>query len=369
MKRLFKQVCKYYFCLTLFIILVDLYICQSEMTSLGCHELMEEPEWQVVHIYECVELVSDSIVDVFLSYIVETIVIFLLVQKGIRYWIEKDRYGSEFLETLPVKKVERKVFYILMDGLQILISLTAVCIYIFQYSKGMLEMVEIEVPWLAKSIFGMGITMFSYLFFLLGCVYLIENIFINGFMKLFGILSGFWMASSILYNLAYLNGKSNKLSNILDFLTVNVVWNLGKEWEQNIMTQDIFYKGDLLDYSLLNRVEWIDDYFAYSKIGLFYDLSKIECYLKLGLIYLLLGIALAVLSVLLAKKQELSKDAFYFSFGRYLYSALIAVTVFFMLYVNAFSNWHKCFILLAAITVFVVLLYLLNPKKKKQAAA
>ena len=135
-------------------------------------------------------------------------------------------------------------------------------------------------------------------------------------------------------------------------------------WFHEHMDPPLQYMGEWFDYSSIGATVpelgvWLD------KLNRVYAFSDVGNYILYALGYLAIGLLLFGFVVLLTGKKELSKDGFYFDFGRYLVSGMVALTMFCML--NGWSGNVLQIIcnVAACIVVDLLLLHFLNPERKK----
>lgn len=320
---------------------------------------------------------SDYIVTAFLESIITIILVGLLAKKSIIYWIEKNASGRDFLQSLPICRNERVRFHFLMDVLLIVVSVLIYACYEYSVVIFGLASAQIELPWLGSAYVGMALVSISYLLLLLGLLYFVECMWVNGAMKLVGFLGSLLMIYLVVYRLFYQFEESAIMQNIYGFFTRESVAGsyysidepnvasigLRHVWVHDALNIPFIYKGEnIVSHTLisLNESRWYD----FDGISLLYDFTHLNTYIFYAIGYLLIGVLLFVIAYMLSSKQELSKGTFYFDFGRYLFSGMIAVTFYVMVMGAQIYIWQWIVNIVAAIIVFVVLMYLLNPDRK-----
>ncbi len=311
----------------------------------------------------------------------------LLAKKVFIYWTEQNRCGREFFQSLPINKMNRVQFHLIMDLLQLVLPVIIYGVYEYVQLNTFLETVaKLHIPWLLESMFGMMITSVCYTVMLLGVLYLMEAIFVDGSMKLICFVGVYLMAGTI-FNCVFDQLYANKwVQNIIGFFTMesaggaqydlltavdmkfNEIWSWQYDshfaWFHEHMDPPLQYMGEWFDYSSLGvavpELEvWLDN------LNRVYAFSDVGNYIWYALGYLAIGLLLFGFVVLLTGKKELSKDGFYFDFGRYLVSGMVALTMFCML-----NDWSGNVLQIicnvaACIIVVLLLLHFLNPERKK----
>lgn len=374
MNKLWKHEWKYHI---FFVVAV------SVMLVLSCdmREWIEYSNWfdtdKVVAIVGWVGSMSDYITTTFLDSIISIILVGLLAKKSIIYWIEKNASGRDFLQSLPIRRNERVRFHFLMDVLLIVVSVLVYACYDYSVVSSGLVSNQVEIPWLGSAYVGMAVVSISYLLLILGWLYFVECIWINGAMKLVSFLGSLLMIYLIVYRLFYQFEESRIMQNIYGFLaresvagsyysleeTTGASFGLRHLWIHDTLDTPFMYKGENIVSETLISSEasmWYD----FDGLSRLYDFTHPETYIFHVIGYLVIGVLLVVIAHWLSSKQELSKGNFYFDFGRYLFSGMIAVTFYVMIISAQSYAWQWIVNIVAAIIVFVVLMYLLNPERK-----
>ena len=299
----------------------------------------------------------------------------LILKAGI-FWIEKDSYGREFFQFLPIRRKDRVCFHFLMDSLLIFLSASAYIVFLYIRMISMFRTQNIEMPWLWKAVCGEGITGICYLLFLLGVIAFLEAIFVDGIIKVLGSASMMGMLACMMEGLFGNNQTSVLLQKLYGFFFMKAAggnsYVLYREdfklniyegmWIHDLLHSEIFYKGEVLDYgaAMLACTGENADRICHSEVSWLYDFLHCSSYLGYVLGYLgLAGIFFGV-SLYLTKKQELSRQGFYFSFGKYLFSSVVCGTFFIILISQTGIFWHKCIISVSSILLFSVLVYIIN---------
>lgn len=299
----------------------------------------------------------------------------LILKAGI-FWVEKDSYGREFFQFLPIRRKDRVCFHFLMDSLLIFLSASAYIVFLYIRMISMLRTQNIEIPWLWKAVCGEGITGICYLLFLLGVIAFLEAIFVDGIIKVLGSVSMMGMLACMMEGLFGNNQTSVLLQKLYGFFFIKAAGGnsyvlygedfklnaYGGMWIHDLSHSEIFYKGEVLDYgaAMLACTGENADRIYHSEVSWLYDFLHCSSYLGYVLGYLgLAGIFFGV-SLYLTKKQELSRQGFYFSFGKYLFSAVVCGTFFIILISQTGIFWHKCIISVSSILLFSVLVYIIN---------
>lgn len=378
MKKLFKQEWKYY----LFFLLVltgMLFVTNNywlEMIEVeGEGALLNLSKWSGYCVYwDILYGIACFVEGELLSLALQEVLAVLLIVKSIFFWMEKERSGREFIGTLPVKRIDRMAFHFIMDGLLVVIPITvyAVCRY-YQINSLLLQR-NIEIPWLAGSIFGGTLTSIAYLLFLLGLINVLESLFASGFVRIIGTVGGIYAGFGIIDFMFTLNEGVKWVQNLYGYLALESAGGsfylpvpAGKSlydegnfgWGHKAMDYTMYYKGELVETS--------DEIKEISMFGIdrVVDFSNMDSYIGYVLSYLILAALLIVVAVYLVKRQEASKSEFYFKAGRYLLCAVLSGYLTMIILLNAIAVWHKCLIVAAGIMVFIGLNYCMDTDRKK----
>lgn len=389
MSKLWKQEWKYHIIFIIITTLTVFLVCHSDLVReyddlFGTYTNEAIQSWMVLE--HCNWLMT-SIRYQFLEMVGVITFGCLLVKKVFIYWIEQNGWGREFIQSLPIRKVNRVQFHLIMDLLQLVLPVFIYGMYEYMQMNTFLETIaQLHIPWLLESMLGMMLTLISYTVMLLGVLYLIEAIFVGGSMKLIGFIGTYTMAR-IIFNCLFDQLYANKLmQNIMGFFTMESVggakydllmatnlmfddiwsWEYGSHfaWFYEHMDPPLQYMGEWLDYTSLGLTAheskvWLD------KLNGVYSFSDASNYIFYVLAYLVIGLVLIGAVIVLTDKKDLSKDGFYFDFGRVVMSGMIALTVLCMI-----TDWHgKLWLILldivAVIIVFFLMLYLLDSNRPK----
>jgi hypothetical protein len=71
------------------------------------------------------------------------------------------------------------------------------------------------------------------------------------------------------------------------------------------------------------------------------------------------------LSLYLTKRQELSKQGFFFPTGRYVFCLLLSCSFAAAMLTNSTALWHRVLIVLAGVLLYLILNYMMNLERKK----
>lgn len=339
------------------------------------HAADEGAEMLFLELYMDFDFVASDMIYTFLGNLILCQMVWLLIRKVLRYWIEKDSYGREFLGGLPVKAATRYWFRFVMDSILMVLPVILYAFYVYNKTIWQINGIEVDVPWFAASVAGVTITCIAFLFMLLGFLYFMETMFPNGLMKLVGALGSFGMLGLILNQSLVAAGNNVLVQFLYGFFTLQLPGNnyymvadtiksldgLSEGFVHCVMTVPIWYQGGILEESI---PEYYKEYFSKGILSRFYDFSHAGSYMGYALAYLAIAAALFGLAFWLTKRLELSKQGFYFSFEKYLFSALISATFFAMLMANVVSWWHKCLIFLLIILLFIFLVLCMTPGRK-----
>lgn len=321
----------------------------------------------------------------FLERVVIDVLIVLLVKKGIIYYIEKNACGREFFQSIPVSKNERFCFHLLMDVLTVVMSVIAIGIYEPIVLQNMLLQKGVEIPWLFHSYIGMAVTNISYIMMLLGVLYVVENMFVNGPMKLVGfggIIFVVYYVNEFIFSkhpfnivvqaiygfISRASVGGNYYGKISDSAYYGIVNEPGEElyhiWIHDHLNPPFLFQGEQLDYSLLAKDEGalLE---TMTSMNLMYDFSNASSYIWHVIGYLMIAIVLIVVAKYLANRCEVSKEGFYFDFAIYVVSGFLAIAFYVTLLINRVSGWHQVACVASALLLFVALVCLFDVHKAK----
>ncbi len=381
MKKLWKQEWKYYLFFILATILCIYFVGNDGyLRPLFEHWLDYDGSeyYEVMRLNFCLQVLAGDINDLILKNVVLIIAVFLLLEKSILWWLEKEEDSRHFLQFLPVKRRKRFLFHFMMDSLLIFVTVIVYAIFLYLKASVFLQSLNMEIPWLCKSMCGESITIICYLLMLLGFFYFMESIFVSGFTKILGTVSGIGMLAYLLNALFMRNPGSNLIQNIYGFFSMeatgNSYYSVIKDnpfskgtWLHARMQPTVFYNGELFEgyeeFALMDKAE---PFYEQLNINRFFDFSHPSTYLGYAAAYLGLAIILTGLAIWLSEKQELSKEGFYFSFGKYIFSAMICGTFYSIAYIIDDVLWHKWVVVIADLILFVLLIYGMTPKKESK---
>lgn len=294
-----------------------------------------------------------------------------LIMKIFQCWNEKNVYGREFIVLLPVKKRTRKGFYVLADSIFVTVSMLIYTVGILIYVTYGLRRIEIEIPWLTKAIVGEMLTSISYMLMLLGIIEFLEILFVDGIMKIVGVIGTLGMSALVLENVFDKFFKWQFVQKIYGFFTLegagnqyfeeytNIFSNGG--WMHSITDPPIFFQGQSVK-ELISVKKWILSDPEFSRA---YDFSHISTYAGWAACYLIIGCVMAGIAIWLAGKTDVSKSGFYFGFGRVLFSIVVGTAFLTMCIGAAKTVWYKLLVVVGAIGIIVVLVYMMTPDRKK----
>lgn len=388
MKKLWNYEWKYHFC---FVIITLLVLCG------GVHKVISSYREEIINMInesnntETIQnYISDEIMlDVtwmleeytycFLVLSVIVVVVLMVIKKSFIYFIETNSYGTDFLQTLPIRKNERFCFHLLMDVLTVVITLVVIDVYGFCVLHNVLSQIGIEIPWLIRAQIGTILVNISYTLMVLGVVYIVESIFVNGPMKLIGCLGTGFILTLVINILGHKYASIPFVENLHRFLT------------KNLFVDSLFLEEYNLRYNVVNEDGlniyqiWIDEHVApffllngekmnsyvlndnESQIsemihGLkaLYGFMNVNSYIVNVIGYLLLAVIFIGIAKYLHNKQEASKESFYFGFAKYVVSGFISCAFLVVLMVNWKQGWHQVICVLASILLFIVLVCLFD---------
>lgn len=349
MKKLFKHEWKYYVFFTIVVTVILI--------------INESPDFDLVYGENIPDIIGWGL-RIFLSGIngnllgssVLTVLIGILAFKAAFFWLERDSYGREFFQTLPVTRIDRIIFHLVMDSLVILTSVTASTVYLYCYSVNKWEEMEIEIPGLAASIFGEMFISIGYLLFLLCLINVLECLFADGFTRIVATAGSIFIGYWFFYFVFLLNETNKWIQKLYSFFILES-WCFDYAGTENGLVQEtmnttIYYKGNPLVVK-----------YGFTEY-LFFKFTDMESYIGRLIGYVLLAVILACIAICLAGRQENSKKNFYFAFGRYMISALISGTFCTMTLLEAETAWYEGLIILASVLLFSILAYWMDSDRK-----
>lgn len=298
----------------------------------------------------------------------------LLIIKFFQYWNEKSVYGREFIVMLPVKKRTRKGFYVLADSIFVAASMLIYTVGALVYVIYGLRRYEIEIPWLTKAVIGEMLTSISYMLMLLGIIEFLEILFVDGIMKIVGGVSMLGMSAFVLQKGFDAFYKVQFVQKLYGFLTLKGAgkqyfeedtinfFSIG-EWRHSITDPPILFQGQSLGE--LPYEKWGFNLSFDEEFSRIYDFTHISTYAGWVVCYLIIGCIMAGIAIWLAGKSDVSQHGFYFGFGRVLFSIFVGAAFFAMCIGAVKVIWHKLLVVGAAIVIIVVLIYLMDPNRKR----
>lgn len=336
---------------------------------------VENVQWHNIICF--MEVMCSCITMAFLDKIIWIVLGALLIKKSMIYWIEKNASGREFIQSLPVRKQERVQFHLLMDMLLVLVSVVVYACYEYSAVNYGLGLVQIEISWLGSAYIGMILVSVSFIWMMLGWLHLMESIWVNGTMKLLSFLGSLLMIFIVLRNMFHQFDESKIMQTIYGFFTRKTVagsyyslksWNTHSagfqyQWVHDLLNIPLLHKGEQIVLETIGVTEEGLQY-EFESLSRLYDFTHPRTYIYHVIGYLLIGILVFVIAYALLSKQELSKEAFYFDFGRYLFGGIIAVTFYAMISIAQSFAWQVIVNIVATILVFIILIYLMNPDRK-----
>lgn len=112
-------------------------------------------------------------------------------------------------------------------------------------------------------------------------------------------------------------------------------------------------------------VRFLDYTYKMGNLFQMYNFSEVSTYIGYAVGYLLIAAILIAFSVLLYKKQEISKKGFYFSFGRYLFNGWICMMFTLICLYFSITYIGRFVITAAGLLLFFGLNYAMNPNRRK----
>lgn len=323
-------------------------------------------DWMIISIAQC-------ILHTFFEKTIIIVLAGLLVKKAILYYIEKNAYGREFFQSLPVRRLERFRFHLLMDTMTIVVTMVIAGIYECLWVQKYLTQMEVQLKWLSASYLGMTMTNICYLLLFLGVLYFAESIFVNGPMKLVGGCGIVWFVGYFITCLYERWNQNPVIQAIYGFLIrvavpgnhcLEIVDYEGSRmttyyrWVHDNINPEIWYKGEKQILSLQSS-SFTDMQYAleeYTSVNSLYDFSNFLSYIGYAVGYLMIALILILLAGKLISRQEISKEDVYFAFAKYLISGVIAASFYMALMLHSYNGWHQVMCAVAALLVFALLL-------------
>lgn len=385
MSKLWKQEWKYHIFFTVAVTVILIISCELRESlrflgeipqDIGESLLYDNGEGKLAfwrYVVDSVECMCYDVNLAFTSKIIWIVLGGLLIKKGMIYWVEKNACGREFFQSLPIRRSERMLFHLLMDMMTVIVSVVGYTFYEYSLMDSGLERYGVELPWLNTAYIGLVLVCVSFILMVLGWLYVVERIWVSGTMKIFGFGGSLLMIFVVLSNMLQRFDESKVIQNIYGFFSRGSVAgnyysnpsvvDFRYAWVHDCFEIPIIYKGEALNVEtrFLYEGKWIHEA---QDLNILYDFTHPSTYLYHVIGYLLIGIVLLVIAYRLSSKQELSKRVFYFDFGRYLFSGMMAATFYALIMEAPSYAWQGVVNIAATIIVFVVLMYLLDEDRK-----
>ena len=317
------------------------------------------------------ESFAENVIDRFNSLVIIAVLVVLLVSKLLGYWIEKKAEGREFYETIPVKRNVRFTFSLVKDIMITVIPIILGGIYMYFKLRNDLTAVKIELEWLPKSMAGLVITDISYVIMIVGLLHFMEEMFPNGIMRLVGFIGTVMMAAYSIMSLVMAYYISPVVQFVYGVLTLGLAG--GNKCQINYMSDGLYFTHSFIEVPVLYKGEmldvWSSIYQGEPDDGAFYnlfDFSNPGSYMEYVLIYLTVGILLLALAHHFAEKKELCNNGFYFDFEKYMFSGIIAFTIFCIAQPYIVAWWHTLLVLILCVLIFIIIAYLMKSGEKRK---
>lgn len=368
MKKWLKVNYKYY--LIFFVVLVGIMIRNIfEYTNPDWIENIFNIGTQNIY-YKLMDVVGVySIRNLFLSFYSKLLILGFILLHGVMLWGERNKSEREFLETLPIKRDKIVAYRAIMDITVATTSIVLVVVVNFLYMKVTLAEYSIELPWLLSALTGVGITLICYTVMIIGIMYFIESLVVRGDLKVVATAASMAMiygSMNLIYE-TFMYSKDNIFNTIMGYIKmylpggniymiekydyyVNNAW-----WQMKRMFYTIVYEGKEYTLSTTGGMGY------YSMQEGIIGFKEVNLYIWYALSYLLIGSILIGLGVHLTKKQDLSKQGFYFKFGNVMIGGLFAIAIFSLFLVSSIKMWYVAVI--ASIIGFALFMYITNRRK------
>lgn len=298
-----------------------------------------------------------------LSNLIEYLVFTMIVIKIGCNLAEASRSGREFLEQLPVNKKSRQGFRYIMNLLfmAIVIIISMFCLY-FQVKKS-LAVIDIRIDWLGKALVGLAITLFAYLIMIYGFLTLIENVIVTGFGKIVGIIAGLAIFNNYM-NYIYSKATQGKqlFEKIYGFFSLDTAGGqyIVRDSSEGSTYWDWYTNSETVKYFCNDKICEVS---SRNTLARFLNFSKPDIMIGQILCYLLLASILLGTAYILGKKQEVSKQGFYFVAAKYMVAIIIGIT-FCMMCIHSFPYiWYKCVVIVASVCVAALFSYWMTPDR------
>lgn len=252
-----------------------------------------------------------SDLDYYKSELAAYLLIVLIISKDYRYWVERKSNAREFFDTIPERRISKKMKSIFKDLIVVIIPVVYSGIYINYRITSLSVSNNISGKFIS---YGkeMTIIMIFYMLMMVGLLHFMEEMFTNGLMRPVGYIG------VIIMIFAGISGAV-------------------KTFKHSYIDDDIY---NILTMTAIN-----------------------DKYMGMIIFYLLTGIVLLSISVILSEKRDNSKNGFYFEFEKYMFALMISVSVFFMAQPYVVALWHRVLIFAACIIMFVLIVYFMTPKE------
>lgn len=394
MRKLWRHEWKYhlFFLITLVLVLILNSHIESEMQFIWWWTDENSIDMKLQMVIDDLISTASFVMYNFFEDVVVVILGGLLVKKGIIYYIEKDSYGREFFQSIPVSRMERFRFHLLMDVLTLIIAVVVSGIYQCISIQDYMAALGVKLEWLPLSFVGMAIINISYLFMLLGTLYFAESIFVSGPMKLIGCCGGLWLFSMVISHISAMVQENPLVQAVYGFVSRvavpgkhflkiqgynYVIDEVGYDvdtyysWVHEHLSPEIWYKGEKIVLTLQNS-GFIREELALEVLepmNSLYDFSNLSSYIGYAIGYLAIAVILILVARFLTNRQELSKSDFYFGFVKYLVSGSLALAFYIVLAIQGISGWYHAYCVFASLLIFVIVLCFLDLDKTKMLLA
>lgn len=316
MAKLFKHEWKYY--LAFFILLTIILLYATYTNDLSYFNMYD------------IDFILYNIDDIFVYTVYYTIIIFTVFKTCFAI-LESNSSYRYFLQTLPVSSRMRLVFHIIMDIGTILLSYLIMTLIVYFKTASLItnfrytSVINSEIYY---SIITNSIVSILYLICIMAIYYVISSVVVIGWAK-------------IAFSFAFYVALMSILSLLPDF-----VCNLAGR-----VFSPIRY-----DYDYLTKND--------------YTIHTNDSFASVSIIYIYVAAILIAAAIWLCSKQDESKELFYISWMKYVFSAILALCFFaFYFYTSdGFTNATTSGIiimLLVQITIFLLFSYLLTPDRQK----
>ncbi len=381
MKKLWKHEWKYHVGFLILAILLLFVICSSN--DMYWFAGAYDSEYILNELMDELDFYSYNMLYLFLYETIAVLMLLVTVKKGIIFWQENKSCGREFFECLPVTRRERFAFHFCMDSCMIVIPMLVYTIKEYVVMNQHLTAQNIMLPWLRDSYMGMTIVAISYMVLLLGVLYLMDGLFVSGFLKIAGFGGLLLVVNTSLMHLFEKANDVKLVQDLYGFFGLQAVG--GNQCLPQILvsqtgdiqygTQNIFYHAPISPEVFCSgeRISYTEDLIKYIQSSgdgyLFrlYDFSHISSYIFYAIGYLLLGCLLIGLAFVFLKNRNLSKMAMYYNGTRFWIASLMAVCMFVMITERNATVGGILINIAAALVVFFILCYFLDENQKNKS--